>query len=472
MLPVGGTIFRAPALWAGANPGLAKWTVAKFLITVWPIAGHYHPCLAVAKALRERGHEVAFFTGARAAAAIEKEGFRRFPFQRTDEAFFESIFYKPQPPTPWWKPELLVRRERYTALLLGALAGQVPDLEEVVASWKPDAMVCDPTFWGPILVTQERHRIPLAVFAFVPFCPLPGSAAPPVGLGLPLPKSFLGRCRNGLVGGLLQLGTARIRGAANALRWEYGLPPLHGSVAAFAGSMPLYVVMGTREFDYPRPDLPSTVHYVGSCLYHRQRQGPLPAWLEETPGGRPWVYVTEGTVNTRAPLVLSAAAKGLADLPAQVLLETSQQGGPEQMGLPPLAPNMRLEHWTNIYYDDLLPRSRAVVTLGGAGMVVASLRAGVPMVIIPAEWDKPEVAQRAAEAGAAIRLPQRSCTPRNLRAAVERVLHEPSFRANAERLGASFERYRGPAAAAELLEAMAASQTGAEAALSAGRKKS
>jgi len=75
-------------------------------------------------------------------------------------------------------------------------------------------------------------------------------------------------------------------------------------------------------------------------------------------------------------------------------------------------------------------------------------------VVVPTEWDKPENAQRVVEAGAGLRLSPRRLTPARLRAAVERVLAEPSFRQNARRLAADFRRYRGPARAAELLEGL------------------
>src|SRR5438093_1214958 len=59
--------------------------MAKFLVTVWSYPGHVHPMMAIAQALRTRGHAVAFYTGARAQRAIEGEGFQCFPFRMVDE---------------------------------------------------------------------------------------------------------------------------------------------------------------------------------------------------------------------------------------------------------------------------------------------------------------------------------------------------------------------------------------------------
>jgi UDP:flavonoid glycosyltransferase YjiC (YdhE family) len=103
-------------------------------------------------------------------------------------------------------------------------------------------------------------------------------------------------------------------------------------------------------------------------------------------------------------------------------------------------------------HSDLFPKVSLVVTHGGSGTVLAALSVGVPLVIVPMQWDHAENAQRVARAGAGLCLAAHRCTPERLRAAVKRVLDEPSFRENAQRLAASFARYGGPGRAAELLE--------------------
>ena len=217
--------------------------------------------------------------------------------------------------------------------------------------------------------------------------------------------------------------------------------------------LPLYLIPSVRELDYDRHDLPASVQYVGPCVWNKPSEAPSPAWFSSVPTDRPWVHVTEGTAHYQDPFVLRAAARGLADLSAEVIMTTGPQRDPAALDLGPIAPNIRVEQWVS--HSDLLPRCSVLVTTGGAGTVLTSLQLGVPLIIVPTHWDKPDNAQRVVEAGAGLRLTPRRCTPAGLRAAVERVVNEPSFRENAQLIAGIMADHPGPAGAAELLESLA-----------------
>jgi UDP:flavonoid glycosyltransferase YjiC (YdhE family) len=89
---------------------------------------------------------------------------------------------------------------------------------------------------------------------------------------------------------------------------------------------------------------------------------------------------------------------------------------------------------------------------------MAALQTGIPLVIVPTRWDKPDTATRVVEAGAGIRLTPKQCTPARLRDAVNRVLSEPRFRNNARRLSRRLQEAPGPGGAAEILESLIRSE--------------
>ena len=445
--------------------------MARVLLAVWPYTGHVYPNIALAEALRARGHEVAFYTGAMARPVVESEGFACLPFQHVALGIERIVGQPDTDRKDGWNTALLYDRltEHYTAAfdqgaftrarrmqamyhewILGTVPQQVRDLEGILADWKPDVIVCDPFMWGPILVLHETRSIPVAVFSYFAGCLLPGPNVPPFALGLPRPRH---RWTRALVK-LLELGKnlffLDLRREANRVRQEHGLKPLTTSIMEFAGRMPLYLVASVPEFDYERCDLPPSVHYVGPCLWDKPQREPAPAWLDELSQDRAVVYVTEGTAHVRAPILLRAASHGLAHRPMQVIMTTGWHRDPEKLDLGPGAANIRVQHW--VPHSDLFPKASVVVTHGGSGTVLSALQAGLPLVIVPMQWDHLENAQRVVEAGAGLQLRPGQCTPERLRAAVDRVLNEPAFRQNARRLSAALQRHTGAERAATLLE--------------------
>ena len=419
--------------------------MSRLLFPIRPVPGHAHPNMAIAHALRVRAHEGALYTGSSVRSLIGGERFCHFPFQLVDEVrakqILESIVLKRNRP--------FQLKALWRSWVLETVPLQLTDLEDILAVWPPDVIVCDPSMWAPFLILHETRGIPVAVFQYMAACILSGRDAPVLGFPLPRPRIWFQQLRARLIRSAIGFFLADVRRAASALRQTYGLSPLRTSVADFAGQMPLYLVPSSPEFDYERSDLPPSVHYVGPCFWSKPRNQPPPAWLEQLPRDRSLVYVTEGTVHVQ-PRVLRAAAQGLADRPMHVVMTTGTHRDPAELDLGPLAPNIRVERWVPL--SDLLPHTDAVVTTGGPNTVLATLQAGVPLVVVPFDWDHPENAWRVVEAGAGLRLAPRHCTPKHLREAVERVLNEPLFRENAQRLAATFARYRGPVQAAELLE--------------------
>jgi MGT family glycosyltransferase len=424
--------------------------VARFLFTCWPFDGHVVGPMAVATAARDRGHEVAFYTGESARAAVEQEAFAIFPFRRVrEERAYQNV-------------RALEQRTRTSGVqlvrtfrdwLVETIPGQVADLQAVLSDWRPDVVVTDVSMWAPIVIFWETAQIPVAIYPPLMGPLIPGPDAPPWGLGLAPPRTRREQALARALTRTTELFGTPLRRRVDAFRREHGLPPMGCTVNAFTGRLPLYLVGSLRELDYNRHDLPASVHYLGACIWHPPDDSETAGRLDELPANRPWVHVTESTLHYGDPFILRAATNGLGRSSVEVILTTGRQRDPDQLGLGPFTPNVHLLRWVS--HSTLLPRCAAVVTAGGTATIVGALQLGVPLVVVPTRWDKPDNARRVVEAGVGVRLRPRECTPDKLRAAVEQVLDEPKYRANAQRIAGAFARAPGALRAAELLETLA-----------------
>ena len=432
-------------------------TQRRVLFTLWPFTGHLLPQIGIAHALRERGHEVAFYSGDAVRTTVQDQGFEFLGFDRVDQ---ERAFRNMRAIETTGKGG----RRRGGLLpifrdwLVETIPDQLADLGGVLRRFGPDVIATDLSLWGPIVVLHESQPVPVALSSTFMGPLIPGPEAPPLGFGLRPPRTRPGRAAARALTRLTEAAGTGLRRRVDAIRAEHGLPPLGESVNRYTARLPLYLVGNIRQLDYSRRDLPLTVHYVGNCICYPPAKPGTAEWLRRIPGDRPWVHVTESTLAFGDPFLLRAAAHGLAREPVEVIITTGSQRGPDILGPGPLPGNVHVTDWLS--HGDLLPRCSAVVTVGGKATVLAAMEAGVPLVVVPTTWDKPDNARRVTEAGAGVRLSPRRCTPDRLRGAVRAVLDEGRYRTAAQEMAARLEAAPGPAGAAELLEAVSSPDGG------------
>lgn len=419
--------------------------MARLLFTVWPYPTHLHPFIALAREVRARGHQVAFYSGGSAAAVLAREGFPCFPFREVDWGRVARTV-----------DDLIAGRRRpsqmrllWPRFLVETVPAQVRDLEAVLAAWPADALVCDIAMWAPILILHERDKIPVVPLSHVANCILPGPDGPIQGIALPRHRGGWTALYAGLASRAARLVTMRTRRRANRLRRQFGLSPLRVSVNEFTGTLPLYLVPSAPEFDNRRRDLPAAVRYVGPCLWDKSEDQAAPAWLSAVPRHQPVVIVDEGALFTHEPRLLEMAARGLAGLPLTVILLAGDGRDATGLNLGPPAANVMLQ--AHAALSDVLPLADLLVTNGNSESVMAALAAGLPAVVLPSIWDQAETAWRVAETGVGLRISPWLATPERLRRAVQRVLDEESFRKSAAAMATALSARGGPRRAARLI---------------------
>jgi UDP:flavonoid glycosyltransferase YjiC (YdhE family) len=380
--------------------------------------GHAFPAIALGKALRERGHEVAVQTWTKWREYVEREGMR---FHAAPE--YHVFPTREHPLKPY---EAVVRA-----------AGET---RPVVAELRPDVVVSDILTLAPALAAELERR-PWATL--VPHLyPPPADGLPPYGIGAMLPRNAAGRAAWRTVSKLMGLGLERGRDELNETRRRVGLPALdylHGGL-----SPQLCLVATFPQLEYPR-QWPAHVHVTGPIAWE-----PPADEVEPPPGKDPLVLIAPSTSKDRELRLVHAALRGLDRLPVRVLATANRQ----LPSPPPAVPaNARLVEWLS--YSRTMPLADVVVCHGSHGTLARALSYGKPVIAVPAGGDMAENAVRLQWSGAGLSLPGRLLGPTTLRWAVQRVLEDPSYAARAR----SLERWAaggdGAARGAVLVEQLA-----------------
>jgi UDP:flavonoid glycosyltransferase YjiC (YdhE family) len=405
--------------------------MARFLITMLPANDLGLPTrmVPIARALADRGHEVAVFNPAPAPGKlISQAGLRNLPL--------------PARPMP----------------------APVFDLMQLSEAWDVEH------FFGGVYTSEEYVREALAVYLdlvrdYAPdmvvdsFDPLPCLAARI--LKVPLATVLQGNFHPASRGfkwwederpAGLPSGTAVV----NKVIGEYGLAPLDRCIDVMAGDLSL--IVGTPETD---PVDSADVTHIGPMVF-QSGDAALPACVNAIGKGRPLIWVYPGNARyapVATPIdsivVIRTAIEALADAPVEVVLTTGYQELPVEFGALP----------KNFHHAEYVPgplmaeRCDLMVFHGGHSSVMTTLKAGTPAVIIPTITERESNARRLASLGAGeVVMPENGAdgekrvSVSEFSEKVNRVLNEPSYRESARHVSESMRHFGGAEAAAERIE--------------------
>jgi UDP:flavonoid glycosyltransferase YjiC (YdhE family) len=378
-------------------------------------AGHAFPAIALARALRRRGHEVLVETWERWREAVEAEGL----------GFTAAEEYRTFPPPAPGSAEGASAADAALALL--------PLMDDFL----PDVVVSDILTAAPALAAEKAGRPRATLIPHV--YPVHEPGMPFFSFGAQPPRTPLGSAMWRAWLPVLTSGLRRGRREMNETRAAVGLAP----VARFHGgiSPELALVATFPQLEYPRR-WPAHVHVTGPMEFEL----PYPD-VEPPEGADPLVLVASSTAQDPELRLVQAALEALAEEPVRVLATTNRLEGGER----PVAPaNAVVVDWLS--YSQVMPLADLVVCHGGHGTVCRALAAGTPVICCPAVGDMAENGARVQWAGAGLMLPWRLTRPAPLRWTVRTVLGDPRFREQAGRLAAWAREDNGAQRGAELVE--------------------
>jgi UDP:flavonoid glycosyltransferase YjiC (YdhE family) len=374
--------------------------MARILWLNWSGGGNLPPSLGVARVLAAHGHDVTFAGRPEMVPRVKTAGFRAI--ELTDA--YAQVERYPQ-------GSFLTRMSCY--LTSPAVEAQV---DQVVAAERPDLVLIDAMF-PAALARASGFKQPTAVFV----------------------HTFVFRQLD-----MWRKMIATLDGMRQQAGFP-GLPPLDALwqprdriISTSLGAFDATPVPGWEMVRHAGPVLEDEKFAVATSL----------PWDESDP--TPLVLVSFSTgFEQRNVDKVQRALDALSALPVHVVATTGGIVSPHELSTPANAVVLNYAA-----HDPIIRRAALVMTHGGHGTAMRTLKHGKPMVVIPGlAGDQPFVAAAVQEWGAGRALPG-DADVAAMRAAAQEVLSTPSYRESAARRAQMLAGVDGAANAADLVEAL------------------
>jgi UDP:flavonoid glycosyltransferase YjiC (YdhE family) len=364
----------------------------RVLLTTKRGAGHFGPLVPFARAFRRAGDTVLVAAPHSAAPMVRAEGFSAWLFDDAPEEQRDAVFaVVSQLPEEERGPHVFSE----AFIRLDARAA-VPGMLDVCRRWNPDVVV------------SEISEL----------------AGPLVAEALGIPTVCVGIFQQGK--GDAVVGARSVMRAIDELRAELGLANDPDGERFL--SAPYFTLVPEALED------PATPRSRAAWRFRDLDAPHAGAHTDRFAGDeRPLVYLTFGSVAPTMeffPEIYRGAIAAFAALPVRVLVTVGRDRDPAELG--PLPANVQVERW--VPQREVMPHAAAMVCHGGSGTVTMGLAAGVPMAVVPLFADQPFNAERVAAIGAGIAVEGGPQAVATLGDAVSKLLVDPAYRANAERV--------------------------------------
>lgn len=375
-----------------------------------PFAGHLFPLLALGRRWAEAGADVGLLTGPNRVDLARRCGLDAVPLAADDPRAMERIADPPH--RLHGRPLRQLGQLRANLDLMIAVA---PDVRVRLRDRRPDVVVAD--FCAPVAGwAAEDLGIPWITTIPTPFALETLRGTPSYLGGWRPPRSPVGRGRDAL-------GRAAVRLAKRLVEIAFrsrfralgrGLHRRDGTEAVYS---PIRILgLGLAELELPR-DWPAAFRWVGpiteapasdsgsvrcgsgSAAGSAGAVASQRRPLDMPPG--PAVLVTLGThLRWARAGLLDRLGRLFAAFPDRrfVVSEGRFDGPGPDAGR--TGPNWSVVPWVD--YDRELASFATIVHHGGAGVTLGAIRAGVPALVCPHDYDQFDFAVRIEEAGAGI----------------------------------------------------------------------
>ncbi len=230
----------------------------------------------------------------------------------------------------------------------------------------------------------------------------------------------------------------------NQLKQRYGIQ-LPESFRLMQWPAALNIVYTSREFQANAEEYDERFVFVGASIMPRLSPVAFPF---EHLADKPIIYISLGTIFNERPDFYRMCIEAFRETPYQVVMVLPASIDRAQVGEIPA--NFIVEPY--VPQLELFPRVTVFITHGGMSSVQEALSFGVPLVVFPQMIEQMGTAQRVAELGAGLVMTNEDVTSDSLRANVERIMGDPTFRENSEKIRVSLKAAGGYERAADTIQ--------------------
>lgn len=408
----------------------------RFLFATMPFDGHFKPLTGIAVRLKELGHDVRWYAGPTYAVALDSLGIPHLPFRRANEVNGENIGDLFPERARLSGPKLIAFE--FENVFVANCEAHFRDIEEIRREFPFDVLIADEGLYA-IKLVAEKLGVPVHAVGVSPLM-FNSPHVPPNFFGLKPARSLLGKVRDHIVDGMVNSTMKPGAKRFNELLEAEGLEPLPAPRDFF--DMPAEVSTtfwqsGVPGFEWPRPDLPENVRFVGPLLPHRTATAF--GHTERLEGADSVIVVSQGTVDNKDPEKLLAPALGALSGTDHVVVALTGGCNTEQLRERFPAENVVIEDFVD--FAALFERTRLLVCNGGYGSVMLALSNGVPVLSAGKREGKSDINARIDYFGVGIDLRTERPAAAKIAKGVARILDDPRYAERAARLRDELRSY-------------------------------
>jgi len=189
------------------------------------------------------------------------------------------------------------------------------------------------------------------------------------------------------------------------------------------------------------------VRFVGRTI---DETAPNAPFSFEQVKNRPLIYVSLGTLNNDDLAFFKNCIQAFIGTDYYVILSTGNRIQPDAFGS--LPENMAVYGW--VPQTEVIKRAALFITHAGLNSIHDGLYFGVPLLLIPQQFEQYINAKRVVELGAGLILTSDQANVDSIRTNATRLLTDSHFKEEAKRIGETFRTAGGMSRAVDEIEAL------------------